>query len=30
LIVDLAKDYDTSPQAIEEAIRCELDRRQAA
>lgn len=30
LIVDLAKAYDTSPQAIEEAIRCELDRRQAA
>lgn len=27
---DLARDYDTSPQAIEEAIRCELDRRQAA
>jgi uncharacterized protein (DUF433 family) len=27
---DLAGDYDTATQAIEEAIRCELDRRQAA
>jgi len=30
LLDDLAKDYETTPQAIEEAIRCELDRRQAA
>lgn len=27
---ELAKDYDTSTDAIEEAIRCELDRREAA
>jgi uncharacterized protein (DUF433 family) len=27
---ELAKDYDTSTEAIEEAIRCELDRREAA
>jgi uncharacterized protein (DUF433 family) len=27
---DLADDYDTSPQFIEEAIRCELSRREAA
>ena len=30
LLDDLAKDYETTPQAIEEAIRCKLDRRQAA
>jgi uncharacterized protein (DUF433 family) len=29
-LTELAKDYDTSPESIEEAIRCELDRRQAA
>ena len=29
-LVDLAQDYDTSPQTIEEAIRCELSRREAA
>jgi uncharacterized protein (DUF433 family) len=29
-LVDLAKDYDTSTEAIEEAIRCEIDRRKAA
>ena len=27
---ELSKDYDTSTEAIEEAIRCELDRREAA
>jgi uncharacterized protein (DUF433 family) len=27
---ELAADYDTSTDKIEEAIRCELDRRQAA
>jgi len=27
---DLAEDYGAQPQAIEEAIRCEFDRRQAA
>lgn len=29
-LTDLAEDYDTSPQVIEEAIRCELSRREAA
>jgi uncharacterized protein (DUF433 family) len=29
-LADLAKDYDTSTQVIEEAIRCELSRREAA
>lgn len=29
-LTDLAEDYDTSPQVIEEAIRCELSRRDAA
>lgn len=29
-LADLAQDYDTSPQIIEEAIRCELSRREAA
>ena len=29
-LADMAQDYDTSTQAIEEAIRCELSRREAA
>lgn len=29
-LADLAKDYDTSTEAIEEGIRCEIDRRKAA
>ncbi|WP_405226036.1 hypothetical protein [Lentisalinibacter sediminis] len=29
-LTDLAEDYDTFPQVIEEAIRCELSRREAA
>lgn len=29
-LTDLAKDYGAQPEAIEEAIRCEFDRRQAA
>lgn len=29
-LVDMAQDYDTSTQVIEEAIRCELSRREAA
>jgi uncharacterized protein (DUF433 family) len=29
-LADLAEDYDTSTQTIEEAIRCELNRREAA
>lgn len=29
-LIELAKDYGTPPEAIEEAIRCEFDRRQAA
>ena len=29
-LAELSKDYDTTPEAIEEAIRCELDRRRAA
>ncbi|MEX2126044.1 MAG: NAD(P)H-binding protein [Woeseia sp.] len=29
-LADLAEDYDTSTQNIEEAIRCELTRREAA
>ena len=29
-LTDLAEDYGATPEAIEEAIRCEFDRRQAA